>query len=63
MAPYPNRKGSRNPHAILNGHQVRHILNMSTRKGNRRGWQSRLAEKYGVSRKTISDIVNGKRWQ
>jgi hypothetical protein len=53
-------RGGRSPNAKLSANDVREIRSSCIGK---HGEQARLAEKYNVGAKTISDIVRGESWK
>lgn len=68
MAEHGSVKGQKHPSSKLDDEQVREIRELYIRqyeKTSRGPWRSNareLAEKFGVDRRTISDIVTGTRW-
>lgn len=67
MYKHNDRKGEKNPNAKLSQNEVKEIKKIfrlnegkKTKFGKiDQGW---IAEKFGVSRRTISSILNGERW-
>ena len=57
------KAGEKNPMAKLDPTSVRAIRRHAHKKNLRRGWKTKLAQKYDVQVSTIINILSGKSWK